>query len=400
MVMAEIKAGYKKTDIGVIPEDWDAPSMGELAQIQRGASPRPINSPVWFDNKSTVGWLRISDVSKSRKYLRETTQCLSDAGIANSRYIARNNLIMSICATVGRPIITCKDLCIHDGFVVFDHLKADKEYMYYALSNIENDWTKYGQTGSQMNLNTGLINNTRIPLPKPSEQKAIAAALSDVDEMIEVLSQLITKKRDMKTAAMQQLLTGKKRLPGFDGEWDAKKLEDVVEIKKGQLITEKTAVKGEIPVIAGGLKPSYYHNQSNRKPNVVTISASGASAGFVGFHPYAIFASDCSTIEKSNTYDVKFIFFVLQLRQSEIYKLQTGGAQPHVYPEHIKGLHLLLPAIKEQSAIATILSDMDTEIDALEQRLEKSCSLKTGMMQELLTGKTRLIKTNQKQEEV
>ncbi len=203
---------YKKTDIGFIPEDWDAPFMGDLAQIQRGASPRPIGSPIWFDNKSSVGWLRISDVSKSRKYLKETRQSLSGAGIANSRFVAEQNLVMSICATIGRPIITHKNLCIHDGFVVFDQLKADKEYMYYALSNIENDWAKYGQTGSQMNLNTGLINNTRIPLPSPKEQKAIATLLSDMDAEIESLEKRLEKVHNLKIGMMQELLTGKTRL--------------------------------------------------------------------------------------------------------------------------------------------------------------------------------------------
>ena len=220
--MSEMKAKFKQTDIGAIPEDWDTPYLCDLARIQRGASPRPIGSPEWFDDKSSIGWLRISDVSKSRKYLKRTVQNLSAAGIMNSRFVSQQNLVMSICATVGRPIIIHKDLCIHDGFVVFDQLKADKEYMYYALSYIEKDWIKYGQTGSQMNLNTGLINNTRIPLPSQTEQKAIAFVLSDVDDLIESLEHLTAKKRDMKTAAMQLLLTGKIRLPGFDREWEEK----------------------------------------------------------------------------------------------------------------------------------------------------------------------------------
>lgn len=215
------RAGYKQTDIGVIPEDWDAPYMGNLAQIQRGASPRPINNPMWFDNKSSIGWLRISDVSKSRKYLKETTQSLSEAGVANSRFVTEKSLVMSICATVGRPIITHKTLCIHDGFVVFDQMRADKEYMYYALSNIENDWAKYGQTGSQMNLNTGLINNTRIPLPSPKEQEAIAIVLSEMDAEIDALEQRLEKTRNLKTGMMQELLTGKTRLIKTDIKQEA-----------------------------------------------------------------------------------------------------------------------------------------------------------------------------------
>src|SRR5438552_4153101 len=98
-------------------------------------------------------------------FLRETTQRLSTLGAQHSRPVARGSLIMSICATVGRPIITEIDVCIHDGFVVFDNLRAEKRFVYYVLKWIEPDWSKHGQTGSQMNLNTGLITGTRISLP-------------------------------------------------------------------------------------------------------------------------------------------------------------------------------------------------------------------------------------------
>ena len=125
--------GYKASELGEIPEDWDTKKMGELARIQRGASPRPIDSPIWFDRTSSVGWLRISDVSKTVKYLTETTQSLSELGIANSRFVPQGNLVMSICATVGKPIITSVNLCIHDGFVVFNGLSVIQDHMYYIF---------------------------------------------------------------------------------------------------------------------------------------------------------------------------------------------------------------------------------------------------------------------------
>jgi type I restriction enzyme S subunit len=228
--MERVPPGYKQTEVGVIPEDWGVVKMGSLANILRGASPRPINSPIWFDDQSNTGWLRISDLSSAGKYLTETSQNLSAAGISNSRFVEQGNLVMSICATVGRPVLTRKDVCIHDGFVVFDNLRVPKEYLYYVLENIEKDWSKRGQTGSQMNLNTGLIDSTLIPLaPTEAEQRAIAAALSDVDALISSLDRLIAKKRAVKIAAMQQLLTGKQRLPSFSEEWEVKRLGDVIE---------------------------------------------------------------------------------------------------------------------------------------------------------------------------
>jgi len=194
-------------------EGWEVKKLGEVATIVRGASPRPIEDTKWFDSQSPTGWVRISDVTKSKKNLTETTQKLSDLGVKNSRLVENGNLIMSICATVGRPILTTFDVCIHDGFVVFKNPQVDKEYLYYFLTFIEDNWTKSGQTGSQMNLNTTLINNTEIPFPKSNqEQTRIAKVFSDMDEELSVLEQKLEKYKKVKLGMMQELLTGKTRL--------------------------------------------------------------------------------------------------------------------------------------------------------------------------------------------
>lgn len=193
-------------------EEWEVKRLGELAKIQRGASPRPIDSPVWFDENSSIGWVRISDVTCSGMFLYETTQRLSPLGLKHSRPVATGSLIMSICATVGRPIITRIDVCIHDGFVVFGNLEADQLFVYYVLKWIEPNWTRHGQTGSQMNLNTGLINGTVINIPSRDEQSAIATILSDIDAELSALEARRDKTRALKQAMMQELLTGRIRL--------------------------------------------------------------------------------------------------------------------------------------------------------------------------------------------
>lgn len=192
---------------------WAGKKLSELASIQRGASPRPIDDPIWFDEKSSVGWVRISDVTQASIYLEATTQRLSEQGIQNSRPVPKGSLIMSICATVGRPVITKIDTCIHDGFVVFDRLQADQMFVYYVLRSIEDNWSRQGQTGSQMNLNTGLINSTVVHLPPTTEeQAAIATILSDMDTEITALEARLTKARQLKQGMAQALLTGRIRL--------------------------------------------------------------------------------------------------------------------------------------------------------------------------------------------
>jgi type I restriction enzyme, S subunit len=193
--------------------DWEVKKLGDISKITRGASPRPIDNPIWFDEAASVGWVRISDVTKSGMFLIETTQHLSALGIKSSRPVNRGSLIMSICATVGRPVITEIETCIHDGFVVFDRLQVNQLFLYYALKFIEDDWSKHGQTGSQMNLNTALINRTVIAVPDAiDEQAAIATILSDIDTEIAALEERQTKTRALKQGMMQELLTGKTRL--------------------------------------------------------------------------------------------------------------------------------------------------------------------------------------------
>ena len=205
---------FKHTEVGVIPEDWVVKRLGELVKTSRGASPRPIDSPIWFSNDGLVGWVRISDVTQSKRFLRNTTQRLSDDGIRQSRFVPSASLIMSICATVGRPIITLVDTCIHDGFVHFSNLEnISQSFLYYVLAFIETSWSKAGQTGSQMNLNTTLINNRVVVLPPTlEEQEAIANVLTTMDEDIEKLESRLTKTQDIKQGMMQQLLTGQIRL--------------------------------------------------------------------------------------------------------------------------------------------------------------------------------------------
>lgn len=208
--MQELLTGKKR--LPGFSGEWEVKRLGDVASIQRGASPRPIDSPVWFDQNSNVGWVRISDITSANMFLRETTQRLSDQGIQHSRPVRSGSLIMSICATVGRPVITEIETCIHDGFVVFDNLSVDQIYLYYYLKFIEGDWSKHGQTGSQMNLNTPLINGTNINVPDKNEQTAIATILSDMDADIAALEEKLNKAKAVKQGMMQELLTGRVRL--------------------------------------------------------------------------------------------------------------------------------------------------------------------------------------------
>jgi type I restriction enzyme S subunit len=367
-----MKPGYKQTEVGVIPEEWEVKSLGEMANLYQ---PQTISAkefsesgfPVYGAN-GVVGHYH----KTNHNTWQVTVTCRG-----------------STCGTVNRTIEHC---WITGNAMVLNcdqNRDLDKAFFYYLLSaqNLSDCITGTGQP----QIVRSPLASFYVPVPPLPEQRAIAGALSDVDALLGAQEALLAKKRDLKAAAMQQLLTGEKRLPGFTREWVVKRLGEVAEIKKGQLITSTTLIPGEIPVIAGGRQPAYFNAVANREGRTITISASGANAGYVAIYDGPIFASDCSTISESDSYCLEFVFYQLVSKQQTIYKAQTGGAQPHIHAKDLSPIPFSFPPLPEQTAIAAVLSDMDAEIAALEAQRDKTRALKQGMMQELLTGRIRLI---------
>ena len=389
-----IPPGYKPTEVGVIPEDWDVRKLSEVSRkITDGDHVTPMRTVQGYYLLSARnvlnGRIDVSDVDYVgfAEYQRMKQRCGPEAG----------DVLISCSGTIGRvTVVPIGFECVlvrSAALAKIDPELANGVFLQFWLQGSRAQWQIASSVnqGAQPNLFLNHIERLLCPKPPLPEQSAIATALSDVDALLAGLDQLITKKRDLKQAAMQQLLTGQTRLPGFYGEWEVKRLGDVVQIKKGQLITSSTLKQGEIPAIAGGKQPAYFHAAANRFGRTVTISASGASAGYVAIYDQPIFASDCSTISESESYCLEFIFYQLLCKQQTIYKAQTGGAQPHVHAKDLNPFLFPVPPLSEQTAIAQVLTDMDAELSGLEQRRDKTRALKQAMMQELLTGRTRLI---------
>ena len=185
---------------------------------------------------------------------------------------------------------------------------------------------------------------------------------------------------------MNANLTTNSALP--DG-WKWARLGEVCEITKGTSITKKKTIPGDIPVIAGGQKPPYYHSEYNRDGETITVSASGAYAGFVSYHDYPIFASDCSTIKpQENLLSTKFLFALLKSKQDELYGLQIGSGQPHVYPRDLVNIHIPLPPLDEQRRIARVLDECLALVarakDAAELQLEAAVALPGAYLRQAL----------------
>lgn len=237
----------------------------------------------------------------------------------------------------------------------------------------------------------------KIPVLLPveiSEQKKIAQILSTWDKAITTTEQLLANSQQQKKALMQQLLTGKKRLLDdngvrFSGEWKHGYLSDIAKIAKGKALSSRNLTEGSYPVIAGGKTSPYSHSEFTHE-NIITVSASGAYAGYVAYHPHKIWASDCSAVAAKKNSSTLFIFQLLTHLQNKIYSLQSGGAQPHIYPKDLDTLKVFIPAAAEQQKIAAVLSSADQEIDSLQQKIEALKQEKKALMQQLLTGKRRV----------
>ncbi|MCL1849846.1 MAG: restriction endonuclease subunit S [Bacteroidetes bacterium] len=268
------------------------------------------------------------------------------------------------------------------------------KYLYYLFCTI--DWNKHNEASGVPSLSTKVIEDIEVALPPLPEQRRIAAVLSDTDELIATLEKLIAKKRAIKQGAMQELLTGKRRLPGFSGKWMERKLGNIVEVFDNLRIpvAESLREDGLIPYYgANGIQD--YVKGYTHDGEFVLLAEDGAndlqnypvnyvySKVWVNNHAHVI--SGISGV--TNT---KYLSYAL--RTIDFQSILVGGTRAKLNGSVMRGIDITLPKdIKEQTAIASILSDMDAEIDTLTAKLNKLRNIKQGMMSELLTGRIRLL---------
>lgn len=273
----------------------------------------------------------------------------------------------------------------------------DPTYCGYALRApfIRAQIVPMGQGAVRANIGQKNLGLVVAPVPPKPEQRAIAAALSDVDALLTGLDRLIAKKRDLKQAAMQQLLTGQTRLPGFHGGWEVRRLGEMADISKGeQLRSHDTDVEGDVPHYNGGISPSNYTHKANVSADSIAISEGGNSCGYVQFITRPFWCGGHCYSVKPRSVDKRYLYHALKGRQQSIMGLRVGSGLPNVQKTALREFSFAVPKnLDEQTSIATVLSDMDAELSALEARRDKTRALKQAMMQELLTGRTRLIRS-------
>jgi len=412
-----IKTGYKQTEIGVIPEDWVIREVRDIVEKNR------ISSGIYKD-KNLYGQgskiIKLGDVFGNDLFIPELAQKVQLTKKELIAYQVKVGDIFIALASVKLEGVG-KVMLVNslDEETAYDHNVAlirviddiDAEYIcdLFKANTVRNQIAnKATQVGTTF-LKSSTILDFQIPIPPLPEQTAIAAALSDVDALMGELDKLIAKKRDIKQATMQQLLTGKKRLAGFSGEWEVKRLGDVAEIDPENL-NSSTSPEYEFRYISledvdsGTLTNTtemQFKNAPSRARRKIRKFDVLVSTVRPNLQSHLIIQNEvtdwvCSTgfsVVRCKNANAAYIFNHLfaSTINSQIDTLITGSNYPAINSSDVKNLLIQMPpTIEEQTAIATILSDMDAEISQLEARRAKTAQLKHGMMQELLTGRIRL----------
>lgn len=421
--MNSIPKGYKKTEVGVIPDDWEVGKLGDIGDTIIGLTYTPLD--VSYEGCLI---LRSSNI-KNGSFVYEDNVFVKTK-IHEKLRVKKNDIVICVrngsSSLIGKCAIAKEDMhnVSFGAFMSIFRSKLNLFVYFLFSSNIIKNQIKecLGATINQIT-NQDLA-NFNIPLPPRPEQKAIAEVLSDMDALIEAQKELIAKKRDIKQGTMQELLSGRVRLPGYEtkgwkhtdigdipDDWEVKELEEISDIISGGTpkTTEKSFWNGTIlwctptditrtsgryiestekTITDSGLKNS----SAVLLPINSLLLCSRATVGDVRIAKHEITTNQGfkSLICNSSAYYL-FIYYLIPSLKPKMLEKSYGSTFLEISKSNLSSIQMQLPSYAEQKAIAQVLSDIDDEIETLEAELEKLNHMKRGMMQELLTGRTRLV---------
>jgi type I restriction enzyme S subunit len=420
VAMQAIPTGYKQTEVGVIPEDWSVESLSQVAQITRGKfSARPRNDPKFFGGD--IPFIQTGDITRSNGYDVNFSQTINELGLSVSKLFPADSLFFTIAANIGDVAIAKYPAACPDSLVVIkENGHINKRWLYHILSSKKEIFESIATSNAQLNINLEKLNPYVLGVPELEEQTAIANVLSDTDALIAGLEQLIAKKQAIKTATMQQLLTGRTRLPPFskrsDGtpkgykqselgqipeDWEVVSLGDASQFINGRAYALHEWESSGVPVIRlqnlTGRGDEYYYSNFQLPERQYCDFGDLLFMWSATFGPViwkgskAIYHYHIWKIECKGGNNKTFLFYLLgDMTERLKNNSSSGGTMLHLTKEKMESTKTISPSVEEQTAIGNVLSDMDSELNALEQKLAKARDLKQGMMQQLLTGRIRL----------
>lgn len=415
----EVPEGYKKTKVGIIPEDWEVCRLGEVAEIVSGGTPSTKIKEYW---DGEIPWCTPTDITSSSKYIENTTKYISKEGLNNSsaQLLPANSILMCSRATIGPHSINKVPMATNQGFKSFI-CKKDKlyfEFLYYLLDIHVPAFIRKANGSTFLEISKHDVKKTMVSRPNLIEQQKIAQILSTWDEAIELKEKLIEQKKQQKKGLMQKLLTGEVRLPGFDGEWEEVRLGDIgkcirgVSYKPDDLLDKKgeesiTLLRANnIIDFRINHKEVQYVKKNNVKKeqliqdkDIVIAMSSGSlkSVGKTGFCTATemgmCVGAFCAIYRTNNIEFAEYIkhFFETDLYSKQLIGMLEGTNINNLKNSDIESLKIKIPKeVSEVKKVSNLLSISDKEIDLLNQELKLLKLQKKGLMQLLLTGIVRV----------
>ena len=392
---AAMREGYKQTEVGVIPENWESKRLDELGLWKGGVTPSMQNQSYW--SNGNLPWISSGDVKTV--LLKETGFSITPFAVKQgaATLLPPNSIVMVTRSGILRKYLPVEMNVIQmainqDIKALIPTSKYSPTYLLHALiwsgDRIMSRCLKAGTTVESIEF--PWLKAFVIPVAPLPEQRAIAAALSDVDALLAKLDALVTKKRDLKQAAMHQLLTGLIRLPGFSAEWERRQFFEICYMRSGEGITSADIDNHSKFPCYGGNGLRGYATRYTHEGTYALIGRQGALCGNVLTVNGQFFASEHAIVVTPFS-GINIQWLAVVLERMNLNQYSESSAQPGLSVSRLLSFSTQVPAFEEQAAIATVLTDMDAELTALEARRHKTRALKQGMMQELLTGRIRLV---------
>ncbi|MBT9079513.1 restriction endonuclease subunit S [Lactobacillus delbrueckii subsp. bulgaricus] len=368
-------------------DDWEQCKLKNKAEIVRGASPRPISNPKWFDDNSNVGWLRISDVTEQKGRIHHLSQRISKAGQSKTRVITEPHLLLSIAATVGSPVINYVNTGVHDGFLIFLNPTFDKEFMFQWLLMFKPYWNKYGQPGSQVNLNSDIVGNQSVAFPTTSEQERIGSFFRKLDRTITLHEEKKRQLERLKSALMQKMFADKSGYPpvrfeGFSNEWEHCKLGDVADITTGSRNHQDSVTDGKYPFFVRSDKVERL-NEYDFDTKAILVPGDGRIGEI--FHYYnGKFALHQRVYKVDNFNGINELFLLGLFKYSfkeHALRLNAQGTVPSLRLPMFTNWSISVPMITEQERIGVFFQKLERTISLYDHKLELLKKVKRSMLQ-------------------
>lgn len=417
--LTEVPPGYRQTEVGVLPEDWEVLCLSEFGKFRSGSG-----FPLRYQGHDSGDYpfFKVSDMNNdgnelfmrtAKNLIKKDMQKLIGASIFPRDCIVFAKIGAAIF--LERKKLLAQESCIDNNMMAFWLRNSQDSPRFGHLLFLRIELGRFVSTTALPSLSGRVLGEIRVPVPKPAEQHAIAEALSDLDELIEALGKMVAKKRAIKQATMQQLLSGKTRLPGFIEEWDKRPLRNFVREFIVPMRDKPKRLTGNIPwcriedfdgiYLTGSKSGQHVDAQTVQDMNLkvypvgtllVSCSADLGRCAIVA-RPLVSNQTFIGLVVDGAVSSNLFFYYYMTAQSEELNNRSSGTTISYLSRKQFEDFSVLVPLDKEEQAtIAGILSDIDAEIAALERRRDKTKQIKQGMMQQLLTGRVRLVPSETK----